>query len=432
MEHKESSSKLAQTVSDYASQCVKCALCLPHCPTYLLTKDENESPRGRIALFQALAQEKLPLSEKAQTHLDQCLGCRACERVCPAHVEYGQLLTFGRTLLKQLPSKGPLPKTPFTTRFLSWIATKPSLLRALHWLLWGLDKSGLRRLARFVKLPSLFGLSSLDNLLSGVSKPYHFQPHYAAIGTERGSVMLFTGCISSLCDQETLAASIYVLRHLGMDVYIPSSQTCCGAIASHAGDMAQAYHLAKQNNQALMGITKKVDYVITTATGCSAVLQEYATHFSSDTNLEDATDLSSFSHKVMDIVTFIQHHEWPLSVIPKPLPLRVMLHTPCTRRNVLKSTADPEQLLARIPELTWKSFRSTQCCGAAGTYMLDHPDLAEPLAKQLLSELDDIQVDYIATSNIGCALHLQKQLKTRNPAITLGHPVILLARALGF
>lgn len=432
MEHNDNPPTLAQTVSDYASQCVKCALCLPHCPTYELTKDENESPRGRIALFQALAQDKLPLTAKAQTHLDQCLGCRACERVCPAHVKYGQLLTFGRTLLKQLPHKEALPTLPFTTRFLSWIATKPTLLRYLHWLLWGLDKSGIRRLARSLKLPSLLGLGKLDNLLNTVSKPYSFQSYYAAIGSQRGSVMLFTGCISTLCDQQTLAATIYVLRHLGMDVYIPSNQTCCGAIASHAGEMDKAHHLAKQNSEALANIQKKIDYVITTATGCSAVLQEYATHFSSDSNSKDTKDLSLFSHKVMDIITFIQKIEWPAHLIPKPLPLQVVLHTPCTRRNVLKSISEPEQLLARIPQLTWRTLRSVHCCGAAGTYMLDHPHLAEPLVRQLLSELDDIQVDFVATSNIGCALHIQKHLKKRNPAITVGHPVMLLARALGF
>ena len=82
-------------VNRLASQCVKCALCLPHCPTYELTKDENESPRGRIALFQAYAKDQLKLDRHGKNHLDQCLGCRACERVCPSHVEYGELLTLG-------------------------------------------------------------------------------------------------------------------------------------------------------------------------------------------------------------------------------------------------------------------------------------------------------------------------------------------------
>lgn len=426
---------LTQAVDRFASQCVKCALCLPHCPTYKLTEDENESPRGRIALFQALAQEKLKQTSKVKKHLDQCLGCRACERVCPAHVEYGQLLTLGRALNSQLPSAESLPGEPFITRFLSWILTKPKLQRLLHTLLWGIEITGLRRVARYLKLTYLLGLQPLDDLLPNVVKPIHFQPRYEAIGQKRGRVMLFTGCITSWCDQETLAASIYVLRHLGMEVHVPANQTCCGAVALHSGDLSQAHQLALQNNQAFLqdrlDNQKEIDAIITTATGCSAVLQEYDHHFSLYSDSNNQT-LSLFSSKIIDIVSFIQQCEWPRDLIPKPLPLQVILHTPCTLRNVLKTSSHAEQLLARIPQLAWKPFTSPDCCGAAGTYMLDHPSLAEPLVQNLLSELDDIQVNFIATSNIGCALHIHRQLKILHPAVTVGHPVTLIARALGF
>lgn len=406
--------KLSPIVNDLASQCVKCALCLPHCPTYELTQDENESPRGRIALFQALAQEKLPLTAHVKTHLDQCLGCRACERVCPAHVEYGQLLSLGRALLHDLPTKGSLPHESLRTRFLSWILIKPSLRRFLHWLLWDLEVTGLRRFANFLKIPTLLGLQPLNDLLPPVVKPRHFQPRYEAIGTKRGTVMLFTGCISSLCDQETLAASIYVLRRLGMEVLIPKQQNCCGAIALHAGELTKATQLAAENTAAFAS-ESPVDAIITTATGCSAVLES-----------------TQFSAKVMDIISFIQTTEWPSDFLLHPLNTRVILHTPCTLRNVLKTGAFVEQLFARIPELTWKSFSSPHCCGAAGTYLLEHPTLAEPLARNLLSELDNIQGDFIATSNIGCALQLYQYLKKQSSAIRIGHPVLLLAKALGF
>lgn len=417
-------------VDKLASQCVKCALCLPHCPTYELTKDENESPRGRIALFQALAQEKLPLTEKAQNHLDQCLGCRACERVCPAHVEYGQLLTLGRALIQDLPAQEKLTPRP-TTRFLSWIVTKPHYQRFLHRMLWLLQITGLRRIGRLLKLPSLLGLGELDALLPAVAKPNEFQTTYEPIGPKKGSVKLFTGCITSMCDQETLGASIYVLRHLGIEVHVPKQQTCCGAIASHSGNMTEAYRLAKQNCDAFEVKQAEVDYIITTATGCSAVLQEYDYHFSSHSDSVDES-LKRFSTKVIDIITFIQKQDWPTTLTIKPLSEKVFLHTPCTRRNVLKTPAEPAQLLARIPQLSVTSFISTHCCGAAGTYMLDHPQLAKPLADQLLNELNGKEVNFIATTNIGCALHLAKELKKTNPAIKVGHPVTLLAKALGF
>ncbi len=416
-------------VDKLASQCVKCALCLPHCPTYELTKDENESPRGRIALFGALTQEKLPFTEKVHAHLDQCLGCRACERVCPAHVEYGQLLTLGRALLPELPALTPIKQPKIATQFLSWVLTNPAKSRALQWGLWLLQISGLRTLARALMLPTLLGISKLDSLLPPVSKPITFEPFYSAIGEKQGSVLLFTGCLGSLSDQETLKASIMVLRHLGMEVHIPPEQTCCGAIDTHAGNLQTANQLAKQNTSAFL--KHNIDYIVSTATGCTAVLQEYAKHFSFSSDLNDK-DFSTFSSKVIDIISFVQKTAWPKTLSLSPVKQHVMLHTPCTRRNVLKTTEDPEQFLSRIPGLTWQPFSSKHCCGAAGTYMLEHPEMAGQLAQQLLKEIDSLQVNFIATTNIGCALHLFNQAQKHHPQIKVVHPIVLLAKALGF
>lgn len=422
--------KMKDQVNRLASQCVKCALCLPHCPTYQLTQDENESPRGRIALFQAYANEQLSLDEHGKKHLDQCLGCRACERVCPAHVEYGHLLTLGRAALKENPQYHRLPSLPFTTRFLAWIVRHPLWQKALHYLLWLTQKSGLRQLGHYFNIPRLLGLSALDKLLPEIPKPIRWRSHYPAMGEKQGTVLLFTGCMSHLCEQETVAASIYVLQHLGYEVQLPTKQRCCGAIALHAGETQDALSLAEQNLQAFLPNIEQIDAIITIATGCNAVLSEYDTNFSSLATKDPRWSI--FSKKVMDIVNFIQAAKWPTLLTPKSLPLHVILHTPCTLRNVLKTPFAAEQMLARIPELTCQMIQSPHCCGAAGTYMLDHSDIAKPLVKQLLSELGDIQANFIATSNVGCALHIQQQMRESNSAIRVIHPVTLLARALGF
>lgn len=421
------SSTLSDAVNQYASQCVKCALCLPYCPTYTLTEDENESPRGRIALFQALSQAALPATLKIQKHLNQCLGCRACERVCPAHVEYGFLLTSGKALLRALPATEPLKRPSLSTQFMSWMAKKPSLQRVLHWSLWGLQTTGLRRLAQKLKLTKTIGLSRLDDLLPSLTKPVSFSSPSHAIGEKKGVVSLFVGCMSWV-DQETLAASVHVLRHLGYDVIIPPQQNCCGAIALHSGKIEEAYQLAKQNQEAF---NHEVDHVITFTTGCSAVLQEYDKQFSSHSDSNDEA-FTRFSSKIIDILSFVATCHWPGELMPKPLPLKVFLHTPCSRLNVLKSPFAPDTLFARIPQLEWKRFSSSNCCGAAGTTMLDYPSIADPLVEQLLSEVDDIQVNYVATSNIGCGLHIQQRLKVLNPSIKVCHPITLLAKAFGF
>lgn len=418
-----------QLIEHYASQCVKCALCLPHCPTYEITRDENESPRGRIALFQAISRADLPLTPQAKKHLDQCLGCRACEHVCPAHVEYGQLLIQGRAALNELAEKPVRSSFSLRNLFISWLLRKPPFLRVFHWVLWSLQLLGIRRLATALKVPQLLGLQPLEEILPPLDRPLSWQSHYAALGNKRGKVMLFKGCVSSLCDQKTLAASIYVLRRLGYDVLVPADQTCCGAMALHAGNIEQTQALAQQNLLAFAA--EEVDAIITLATGCGAVLQAYDDHLSSQPN-SNLSELRTFSAKIKDIVQFIQQCQWPQDVIPHAMPLRAILHTPCTRRNVLKDPYTPERLLARIPQLTCYPFKNPQCCGAAGTYFLEHPEFAAQLGQKLLSELDNIQVNMLVTTNVGCALHLLHQLKKNHIGITVSHPVTLLARSLGF
>jgi glycolate oxidase iron-sulfur subunit len=392
-------------VDKLASQCVKCALCLPHCPTYQITEDENESPRGRIALFQALSQDKLPLTEKVQKHLDQCLGCRACEAVCPAHVKYGELLVAGRANWHK------------SSRLLISLIENRHCRRVLHSLLWILDASQLRKIARKLGLIKLLGLSAWDQLLPTVEKPRSLSSHYPALSKKRGSVMLFIGCTTPWSDQQTLSASIHVLRRWGFDVNIPPSQTCCGAMAMHAGFPEKALKLAKENEYAFH---TSIDHIITLATGCSATLQEY-----------DPTQYP-FAKKIIDIMDFLNTTSPPDDLAINPLPLRVKLHTPCSRSYVLKTPLSPLQVLKKIPQLMIDSFENPSCCGAAGTYMLEHPKMAESLVDKLLAEIKSPLPNYVASSNIGCALHLRREIHQRNLAIEVGHPVMLLARALDF
>lgn len=403
----------AALVDTLASQCVKCALCLPHCPTYKVTEDENESPRGRIALFQAIAQEVLPLDAKAKKHLDLCLGCSACERVCPAKVEYGELLDHGRFLFNiKNPALQQNSRT-FWVKSFTALLHAPSAMRVLHWLLWGIDRCGLRYFANMTAFTRLLGLHRFEQILpAALRKPRPLHQHYAPLNPHRGTVMLFVGCLTPLCDQETLRAAIHVLRYCGYAVIVPPAQNCCGAVDRHAGDLNTAKTLAKTNQTAFAPPTDiPIDAIVSLATGCTVVLGDYQPN-------------------VVDLVSFLVHQaEIPATQL-QPISADVGLHTPCTRRNILRECSDGEKLLQKIPGLRLYTIMHQDCCGAAGTYMLEHPHMADVLADNLLISIENTPLDFIATTNIGCALHLQQRLNQIKKPLKLVHPVVLLAQSL--
>ena len=245
---------------------------------------------------------------------------------------------------------------------------------------------------------------------------------YPAIPTETGHAALFTGCTGDLLDRETLAAAIKVMTHLGIRVRIPETQACCGALDQHDGDTNTAKHLIEQNLSAFG--TDETETIVSIASGCGAMLREYDQTASS----EPSTD---FSRRVQDISQFLMSLTWPEDLQLKPLKAVVCLHTPCSLKNILRADSHAATLLKRIPELKAVALPAqTRCCGAAGSYMLEHPEMADTLRDEVLDQIAAAQPSLLVTSNPGCAMHLRAGLKQRGLDIEIVHPVTMLARQL--
>ncbi|WP_415008903.1 (Fe-S)-binding protein [Cycloclasticus pugetii] len=377
--------------------CVKCGLCLPQCPTYNLTKNENESPRGRLALIQGWSEGHLELTNTLSEHIDNCLTCRACEQMCPAKVPYARLINdFRGDTNTTEHNKLSLLERSFISRL------KGQYRKSLNFFLRFYQKVGLS------KLPL-----QLNTYLPAKISSNQFNETYPTLVAERrGHVALFTGCATEVLDSKTLEDTVFLLQHCGFDVSIPPNQHCCGAIDLHAGNHQQALKLA-QNNQNTFDNTH-YDAVITVASGCGSTLAEYD---------------HALSKKVVDISDFIAPYLSTLSF--KPLKASAWLHTPCTLKNAHPSTTDITELLANINELNIRSFKPNQmCCGAAGSYMLTHKETATTLRDQTIAPLKDHTIDYLLTSNVGCALHIRSGLKQAGLNTTTLHPVSLLAQQL--
>lgn len=421
-----SSSDFKKTIAREANQCVSCGLCLPACPTYRLLKSEADSPRGRIALMQGVATKRIPMNARFIEHMDRCLTCRACEAVCPNHVSYGQLIDQTRALLLEQPRSIKKPNQSRLKYLLQkTLLTRPDRLEKLRLLYHFAQKSGFWRwIHSFNRLKT----NPLVNLLASLPVaqfPYTneiktlpftartWKEIYPINKNKRGEVALFLGCVARLTDIATLNASIYVLNRLGYTVHIPQKQTCCGALYQHSGHIKEVSLLNKQNKAAFE--SHHVDAIITTASGCGAQLAEHG--------------LFDENHSIMDISQFLAASSGWEQIDIAPLSDKIIVHDPCTLRNVLQAQSYPYALMSRIPNAQIIALADNdQCCGAAGTYFLDQSNIANALLTHKLDDLVVHDAKYLVTSNVGCSMHITQGLWNENISVEVMHPVTLLAR----
>jgi glycolate oxidase iron-sulfur subunit len=376
---------------------VKCGLCLPHCPTYGLTRNEADSPRGRIALIQGLVSGALEPSPGLLGHLDTCLGCRACETACPADVAFGRIIDEGRALArKQVPTFGMSPVARLVAR-----PRGLRLLRALFVLARG---TGVVQLGR--RLPGRIG--RLAALLGPDARP--FPGARQALSAENpDEVHLFAGCVQSIVDGRTLEDAVTVLEAAGYRVRVPADQGCCGALPGHGGDLEGAADLAAANRQAFGSGQQPI---VALATGCAASL------------LDDPHP--GFSSRIRTMEALLKPRLDRLKL--RPVTGRALVHQPCSQRNVTGGFADTFELLRTIPGLQVEPMPGNdRCCGAAGDHLVRLADQAAALAAPKIQALREAGATFAVTSNIGCALHLGREAGHAPPVI---HPVSLLAQSL--
>lgn len=410
---------IKQAIKNNASLCVKCGLCSSVCPTYIKTRHESESPRGRIALMEGIVTENLSISSNLLTRLDHCLACLACEAVCPSEVKYGQLIDDTRALLVNEHPAGL--KSNRKSKIIKFILQKKLLLTLIARALSVYQKCGLHWLANKIGLLRYFQLDAYSRLITLVSSPLRLQKYYPPKNKLQADIGFFTGCISTIADQETMLAAINLLTACGFGVHVPVQQQCCGGLSLHAGEKEIARKLADKNINAFS--IAPLSKIVSIATGCTAILKKYSRGSCSDT--------SSFGEKVVDINQFLNELNWPCQLKFSPLAKRVVLHTPCSMRNTLQQANAPYQLLQRIPQLEIIMLPSnTLCCGAAGDYFLKYPAMANTLLEDTLTQTLKFKPDYIVTTNIGCNLHLLAGLRSREIEIPIMHPVSLLAKQL--
>lgn len=391
--------------------CVHCGFCLQACPTYLNLEDENDSPRGRIFLMRSLLEGTVkPDDAIVQQHIDQCLGCRACEPVCPSGVPYGQLLEATRATLYEYRS------TPAIARLILFVFGREWLLRP----------------AMFFS--RLLAATPIPTLLSGINGRLGFamamlastgrsldRARYKPVKTgDRGSVATLRGCVMEGLFTNTNRATERVLTVNGYSLVRASGQSCCGALHAHAGHLDAARDLARKNIEAFE--RSGAQYIAVNAAGCGAIMKEYGHLLKDDADWHQRA--VNMSARVRDISELLA------AAGPRaggPLPIKVTYDAPCHLLHAQRISDAPLSVLTAIPGLELVPLHdSEQCCGSAGIYNLIEPDTSDAVLAPKLANIRATRASWVVTGNPGCLMQIGAGLIRAEIGARVIHPVDLL------
>ena len=400
-------------------RCVHCGLCNATCPTYQVLGDELDGPRGRIYLIKSLLEDPEPSrAAVAQTHLDRCLTCRACETTCPAGVAYGELLEIGRDVAHERAKRG----------------LRRRLLRG--WL--GRVAPSIRWFPRWAALGRCLRWALPNRLAAALPKPSAAPKRPAKRPPPDGEnaerlerrVLLLQGCVQRQATPEVNAAAVRFFNSQGVETVCAAGEGCCGGLNLHLGQASRARQAMRRNLDALGPLLDRVEWVVSTASGCGVTVKDYGRLLADDPKYAaKASRLAAMTRDLAEVAVELvgdgasgfaslrkkppraawqdaaAERDEPSETRPRP-PQKVAWHPPCTLQHGQRISGLVEGLLAAAGYELAPVRDAHLCCGSAGTYSLLQPEMAERLRRNKLASLTAEQPDLIATANVGCQMHL--------------------------
>lgn len=413
--------------------CIRCGLCLTSCPTYVLSGNEAEGPRGRVAMLRMLTEGGVPLTPDLVTHEQNCLVCDACTAVCPAGVSMDPLQVALRAAIEpHLHDRRSLGVRLLRRVVFCGVFADMHAFRLVVGALRLYQRSGLRWVVRRSGLLRLLKLDQTEAFLPPIGGRFLLPrgERYPAEGgagetpaAGKAAVSFFAGCVMSTALAELDRATIRVLQRAGHEVCDTAGQGCCGALNAHGGDLAGMKRLAKRNIAAFE--RDGAGAIINNAAGCGAMLKDYAHHFADDPAW--AARARSFSARVRDITEFVRPGDLPMRRAIEGL---VTYQEPCHLVHAQRISKEPRALLRAIPGLELREMaESALCCGSAGVYNVTNPQESRQLQERKLDKAAATGAATIVTANPGCLIQLRGGLEERGSATRVRHIVELLDEA---
>lgn len=418
---------------DELLNCMRCGFCLPSCPTYIESgQKESHSPRGRIALMKAVTDGLIEPDEDVERTLELCLGCRACEPVCPSGVKYGHLLEEARDIIAQ-HKKHSLPARAVRKVVFKELFPHQKRMRLAVGLLGLYQRTGLQVVARKTGIMKLIpnNLSAMEKVLPKVPtmKQMKSRPDYLPPLKEKvKKVAFFSGCLMDTMFLETNNATMKLLQLSGCEIVIPKDQACCGALHGHSGEKSIAKDMAKKNIEAFENLG--VDYIITNAGGCGGFLIDYDHLLKDDPIWKDRA--LSFKNKLKDISEILVEVEFH-NKVKLSLPEQIITYQDsCHLRNVMKTASAPRTLLKSIQNVYYHEMKDAdRCCGSAGIYNIVESEMSMQILDYKMKQATKTQATTIVTANPGCLLQMKLGVDRENQSenVEVVHIVDLLLKA---
>jgi glycolate oxidase iron-sulfur subunit len=400
----------AKPMTHAIEACVHCGFCLAACPTYRELGQEMDTPRGRIVLMKQVLEGALSW-QAAQPHIDRCLGCLACEPACPSGVPYRDLITPFRALAETKARRSAGQKL---RRFMvSHILPYPARLRVAA------------RLGRVAQaLPNAMPRPlrpMLELLPTLLPKPERWPSVVPARGTRRARVGLLLGCAQQVLEPDINSATISVLSLNGIEVVIPKNQGCCGGLAWHTGELRCAQGFARQN---LNAFPHDLDAIVSNAAGCGSTMREYALVLRGAADEEKAR---SFAQRVVDVSRFLTQIGLRETPYGFGKPVQIAYHDACHLANAQNVRAGPRSILRAIPGVELCEIAESElCCGSAGSYNIDQPEIARALGAKKAQAVMATGAQLLATGNIGCLMQLRTHLTKLGSPLPVRHTMQIL------
>ena len=376
--------------------CVHCGFCIATCPTYVLTGDELDSPRGRIYLIRDLLERDTAPAANTVKHIDRCLSCLGCLTTCPSGVDYMHLVDQARRRIEETFRRGLMDRA--LRALLAAVLPDPGRLRLAL-----MAAAPVRFLAAIMpaRLAALLLLAPPRPPRRWADDGKHIYP---ALGPRSRRVALLAGCVQRTLAPRINAATVRLLTRHGCEVVVPEGSGCCGALVHHLGPEAAALDDVRANVAAWWREIEGegLDAIVVNASGCGVMVKDYGYLLRGDAEMAGrAARVSELACDISELAA-----ELELMNPAEGAGLTVAYQSACALQHGQGLANQPQLLLAAAGFEVREPAEAHLCCGSAGSYNILQPAFARQLGRRKADRIEALNPDVIASGNIGCMMQI--------------------------